>query len=489
MKTILILTTGSRDVQLKSREQDSVASGTFDYSYTGPGGRESSVQVVAHHEHPESYALKSMRAGCRQLKRDYEQVRPFLSFPMIAPAVEYVLNRHGKIDEILFVVTDQAKEDVSASFKEKDTIHLPPLARRYLNDLYPGKIDLYSQMDVNKCLADIDYWYDQFDEYLKNREVLDEPRGEAAVYFLPQGGIDQINQALTLRLIEYYPELKQLQVPEGRPVRELKFPEKFLFNITRHKMREMAERYHFAAVRELNLTRHVEIDLLAGLGDALVKMDRKEMSRLVFSGKYRHAVDSLPVVGKMISLFLEDENVRSVQRLVYLSARIKYEQGLAGETLWRLATLNELLLKAPVVELLDWKYPGEKKPFRSLNEAIKANNPLFEYLKKNKVFSGDFVHPSSRLYAEILAFFREKEGKQFPDQSTEKLVNMLKKFLDPRNMLIHQAIGISISELDEVCKKEATDMKTLFDGHLGPYFNMQGAGLPGELKDGILSRL
>jgi len=493
MKTILILTTGSRDVQLKNREEYAGMTGKFDYRYTGSDGMETSVPVMAHAGHPESYALYSMRSGCQQLRRDYEHVKDFLVFPMIVPAVEYVIRACGRIDEILFVVTDQEKEPVPENFKEKDTIRLPPLVKKYLKDIYAGKIDRYYQVEADKKLTDIDFWYDRFDEYMKNQELVEESDESARVYFLPQGGIDQINQALTLRLIEYFPKLVQLQIPEGGAVQELKFPEKFLFNITRHKMREMAQRYQFATIRELNLTRHVEIDLLAGIGDALVRMDKKDMRRLVCSGKFRKATESIPVAQKLIRLFLEDDSGREVLHMVYLSARIKYEQGLAGETLWRLATLNELLLKRQVVELLEWKDPGERQSFPSLNQSIQKNRELFNYLKQKKVFNGSSVRPSTRLYDEIIRFFK-REKQYSPDPSTENLHKILEQFLGPRNMLIHQAIGISSGELDDFCREKykkgiLPDMKALFNEHLGPYFNIQGTGILGELKDEILRRL
>ena len=104
---------------------------------------------------------------------------------------------------------------------------------------------------VTKDVTNIDLLYEYFAKELKDLFLL--PFEEIRqIFLLPQGGIDQINTALTLKIIEHFKgKVTQLQNAENSEVIALDFPRRFIQNLNKHKVLELVKNYDFVTRQSL----------------------------------------------------------------------------------------------------------------------------------------------------------------------------------------------------------------------------------------------
>jgi len=468
MRTILIVTTGTRDVQIKKSASFNQYEKKFIYRTSQ--GEARSIQVFYQEDFPEVLFLSSVREGCLRLYEDFEHVKHDILFPMIDAAVKFVLKEKSSIDVIVFIVTDQEGSGAEEKHVKRDTVNLPPLAEKFLCENYAESIKDYHSYKVTEKLTDIDFWFDRFDEEVRNKNIYPDPEEEASIYFLPQGGIDQINQALTLKLIENYPQLKLIQISEGKEPRILDFPRKFIQNITRLKAVEMAKHFRFAQVGLLNFAKDREIEMLSNLGKVLMQLDYSTLKDLADRNDYIRLSEKVNTVRNIFDLWAHDEDSRNI--LLYLTAKVHYYNKSAEEMLWRLFTLYEQLIKARVADLLEWHNDDSYAFF----EAIRLNEKLYNHLIDR--FNGK-IEPRRHVYEAILCFFNENINDIRPIQILR----------ERRNELLHSGLGLSMEKVNKLLEQHKINLDNLFENRLDRRFGVSGFGLLGELRDEILKRL
>ena len=481
MKRILTVTTGTRDVQLRQTSDDQGNTSVFEYSV--PEGENRSVKVKPHDDHPGMLLLSSMRNGCLQLAKDYSLIRENLVMPLIEPAVKYVLENGGNIDLLLFVVTNQEKESVPVRFKEKDTVNLPALAEKYLSGKFPGRISAFDTYEVYEKATDIDLWYDRFEDDFRKKILIEESEGEAEVWFMPQGGLDQVNQALTLRFIEHWQALKLMQVAENSEPRLLEFPGKFLRNVTKVKAIEMAKYFRFSEVLSLNLSHNTDIALLAELGNTLMRLDYSTLVSMSSKEPWLSAMKEIPVVRSIFETWVEKPDAYRMNMWLYLTARVNAYCGNTEELLWRLFALYEQILKPYVAKKINWGNVSEEHPFNTFNACIERNRDLLEYLRNNNLKQKVLI-PGASAFNHIVKFYNV--GIPENVRIINKILSSLK---ENRNMLVHQGRGISMKKLNGVLSEFNKDLEEFFARDLDPYFGVEGFGVLGELRDDIITRL
>ena len=484
MNRILTVTTGSRDVQLRQITEDQWNTGVFEYSV--PEGGKRSVGVMPHIDHPGILLLSSMRNGCLQLAQDYSLIREHLVMPLIEPAVKYVLENAGDIDLLLFVVTNQEKESVKEWFRAKDTVNLPVLAEKYLSEKFPGRIAAFDTYKVDEKATDIDFWYDRFKDDFRKKILIEESQGEAEVWFMPQGGLDQVNQALTLRFIEHWPDLRLLQVAEDSKPRLLEFPGKFLRNVTRAKAIEMAKYFRFNQVLDLNISGDKRIKLLAEAGDCLRRLDFMELVNNSQKEPYVSGKKEIPLLRKVFYEYVETLNAGKINKLLYLSAKISAVSRNTDEFLWRLSALGEQLLKPMIISWIGWNLYNEEEPFLNFNDCIRYNDDLMIFLEKRRAVprTGCFI-PSAAIFEKIKEYY-VKQGKKLPADFNE-IQNILTKLRGDRNLLVHQGKASGYDALGELLKKKyQISVEELFRTKLDPFFGLSGFEIFGELRDEII---
>jgi len=480
-----VVTTGTRDVQLRYTAEYQVNNKLFEYSV--PGGGKKSVGVTIHQDHPGTLLLGSMRNGCLQLAKDYSLISEHLLLPLIEPAVRYVLEKDGNIDLLLFIVTNQENENVHSRFIEKDTLNLPALAEKHLTESFPGKIKSFDTYEVYERITDIDFWYERFEAEFKKYNLIEELQGQLKVWFMPQGGLDQVNQALTLRFIEHYPGLSLIQIAEECEPRELEFPKKFLHNLTRAKALEMAKYFRFSQVLALNLSQNKEINFLAELGETMMRLDHSTLVSMSMREPWLSAKKRITAVRKIFETLVNKPDPFKLNMWLYLTAKVNAWCGNAEELLWRLYTLHEQILKPFVAGKLQWGNPMEDKPFRDFNRCVGNNRDLLNFLNSAGRKEQFFV-PGPAIFDLITRFFR-KQGETIPEE-LKRISGYLKLLKEERHLLIHQGRGIGMKNLEGILDEKANiSLETLFEKQMDPFYGVSGFGLIGDLQDELISRL
>lgn len=71
--------------------------------------------------------------GAEFINNNFNELYNLIDFPIIIPAIEYVLAKHHEIDKLILISTNQHKiADVSDYHKRKDTFKLAKLLDQFL---------------------------------------------------------------------------------------------------------------------------------------------------------------------------------------------------------------------------------------------------------------------------------------------------------------------------------------------------------------------
>lgn len=248
-KTILVLTVGTRDLQLEGIgsliQMEELKPGTKQFFVSINGIR---LELKQNQEF-KNYTLLQPRHGGKLIQDNLSVFSSYLSYPIIKPIIEFVLNEAGSISKIIFVATDQT--DAEERFTKNDTLYLSSILESLIkkdfsvDEKSPGiEFDEYT---IFEKASDIDYLYDHFLTELKGKVFFDDDEGDINLYFASQGGIDQINQALQLRLIERYPDISIVENNASTGVKRLQFPQRFILNSKRQTLKRFVEEFHFSS--------------------------------------------------------------------------------------------------------------------------------------------------------------------------------------------------------------------------------------------------
>lgn len=277
-KSILFVTVGNRDVQLRrnlpgdfhveqrklegfvskregflsfirrSATKKNTVSG-IKSTLKNPTGKGLDVEIW-----DDSLIIKSPREGGEVIWKNPEIFDPVLLFPMVGPVLEWFKNENaGQFPEkIIWVYTDQ-NTSVAPRFRNSDTLFFAKILDKWAIREYPGLKGGF--LPVTHDVKNVDVQYRTLGEEIK--KVLGKKWVEAEkVFVLPQGGIDGINQALTLQLIQLFKDrLVQLAKPESEVPALQDFPQLFLRDLAREKVLRHLELYDFGAAADLFLSK------------------------------------------------------------------------------------------------------------------------------------------------------------------------------------------------------------------------------------------
>jgi hypothetical protein len=263
MKNILVITLGTREVQLVKAQIESLTDKfnlvSQDKSTTliSQSKEVSAFNVIWNKDFPDVYTFSPRVAGSI-VKEHYPFFRPIIDLPLIRPVLTNLKAKAVQIDLIMLVYTDQQKgfdnQQVKAYNYNNDTLYFADIIQRYIREDAYFDATEFDEFVIEEEVTNVDFQYDFFEKQNKDLFLYTDREIEH-VYLLPQGGIDQINQALTLKLIEHFGEkVIQFQNAEGltgSAVYERSFPAKFLDNLRKHQVMALIEQAEYRAALEL----------------------------------------------------------------------------------------------------------------------------------------------------------------------------------------------------------------------------------------------
>jgi hypothetical protein len=483
MKNYLIITIGTRDVQLRKDLLETLPGwnleprkkGTFEVVAISKGGVE--IEANYNKDFPEFYTCSPRIAG-RVITDNLSLFKGVVDFPLIKPVLDNLLIKGIEITNVLLIYTDQqsgyAKGAVKANNYNNDTIYFKEIVQNLISEhplLVKADFDDYV---IWEQVANIDYQYDHFAEAHKDL-LLGDPEQINQIYLLPQGGIDQINQAITLQLIQAFKhKVKLLQKAEGVEVQELKFTSKFLNDLNKQKVLKHLEDYDFGMI-DKNLHSNRQVYHLAQYAAKRQNLQYDLLSvNLPLLADYQYPIP---------------EDIEEVKILdLYLAAKINLHQRRHTEFLWKLYTLNETLYKnfiKKIVGIQTEKHTKISSENRNEHTAwekalIRIDATLPSKISAHLMPNGQPVDCRNPNRQAFKVLFREFFRIGFFDMTTVKfeIYNRVDEKLEAlsseRNNIAHKLGSTSIAQINSILimtEKEYTTKNLLSD--LDQLFDLQ----------------
>ena len=177
---------------------------------------------------------------------------PIIELPLIQPLLNHLQEKNIQITNYLIIYTDQEQ-----SFKEKkinishfnnDTLYFKEIVLEILQNHMLLKNAQPDEYGIFEQVANIDFQYDHFAVSCKDL-LLDNPDNIGEILLLPQGGIDQINHAITLQILQAFKhKVRLFQQPESSEPIELNFNKKFLNDLNKQKIQKHLDDYDFGLI-------------------------------------------------------------------------------------------------------------------------------------------------------------------------------------------------------------------------------------------------
>lgn len=483
MKNYIIITLGTSEVQVL---EDKLGENGFSISENKDRVTHNEsgwyISVKANRNHKNTYLLNQSRVdGEKIIEFGIDRLLPILDFPLVLPAIKHFFETNiGKqIDKCLFVYTDQK----DAKFRLTDTLHFATILKRKLELRYDFGEQVFMDFPIRENVTNIDSHYREFAK--KCHSILETPINEVGqVVLFSQGGIDQINQALTLQFIQAYRhKLKLYQKAEGAEPIILEFPKLFLNDLNKQKILEHLEKYNFGLIDSYLTANSIVKNL------ALYANNRLELKHDQLKNSYDNLIGKAILQGLFKSNVLtlpKDEMTKLTD--LFLSAKIAYRQKRINEMLWKLFTLNENLLKVKVDILLgtsmDKFYVGSQSKDvvnQPMVDFLNEKNPKFvETLNEKKVWLNN---PSRFIYLTLLQVLIKEGQRELSDFVT--IADSLEKLAQQRHTLAHK---LGSTDTNAINAKLGFSIENLFS-KLDSVLEIEGLGIYDTIKEAILQQL
>ncbi len=491
-KNILIITIGTRDVQTREEILNKLTASKIIQRGVIPATENRREKLwIQVSEQPDSRVEISSNDGFNGYflfwpPRDGGQrlISPaypaeLFCFPLIEKAIEYLNQPETPINYVLLVYTDQeGQERVSPQNLQKDTLYFNDLMARYLRDHPATRNAKFDEYCVSQFVADIDFQYRHFDIVSQKEEdsLFMIPKETVQnIYLLAQGGIDQINTALTLRLIEHFPrKVSFIQQPDQRPVSIKDFPTLFVDNLIRGKAELPLSRYEFGTIEAI--VDEPIAKLLAQLGVALQSLDISRV-KSTFANLFAVGYENSKLLTDFQELSRQHEDLAK-QKLLFLNALVELKSANYNDALWRLRTLGEVLQASRIEQRLGYSI-SDPKQRHQLIKAIKQYKTLAKELDRKTNYDENKWITNS-------AFVPITHNELYPNLSSplKECLDHVDKIKDLRNQLIHSAKPVTEKDINS-----RTSLAQMEKDWRGYFKTPTGFGIFDTIRDEIKNLL
>jgi len=386
MKTGLIITVGTRDIQID---------------------REVILNNEAHDVYQQLYydnRILLARNGGEFLLKNYNRYRSHLQMPIVKPCLDYCLRGNSKINHIILITTDQP-ESVGQKFYQMDTTYFGDLLVKLISDIYPkDKFPDVRKKTVGDTVNYLDsmmlFW--QKELHRKPYNLLKECD---KVYLCNQGGMDTINTSLLLQCLSIYRQKTEvLQVDERTGLcTPLEFTRMYLEENEKLKMNELLDNYQYAAIKKLNVNKNAKA--LAAYAE----------SRLIFDFEAAiNALNQLDINYRELKVELQiktreiPKSEKSLLQELCLNAWVKFSQEAYVDFLLRFFRILEELAKTKAMHHLSMKFSNRRWK-KDIEEALrKTENAALRTHLHNKNIEGsklEYTKPTTATFMAIVEHY------------------------------------------------------------------------------------
>jgi hypothetical protein len=494
MHNILAITLGTRDLQFDMEEllrsdiecnQKVTEKGILSFEINTKNG---AIEV-----NKDGHLTSPYHGG--KIISESEELLAYIKWPIIEETLRKYIR---KADKVLLVSTEQ--KDAAEYHQKRDTKYFSKLLKKYLIQEY--KLDPQNIQEEVICeqVTNIDHLYIKWEDLHKGKKSIFQVNKDQIehVYLLAQGGIDQINTALTLKLIEYFPnKLTQIQKGEGEPAKELEFPKLFISNLQKHKIQQLLDRYDFNGV--FTLSDDERIKQMCHYADLRLKLQHDQILQNVTLSLIDQQIGNLQS-NPQSTFSLEKQKITDL----YLSAKIDFYRQDYPEFIWKMFTVSENLHRVFIEDALQEKIHSkyyDRSSTGKYNEEFRSFIAKFPKLQDSLYAKGIKIdNPNRRFYNCFLNYLFSRKMFPFSDKITNNLnraFNLIEPYVESRHRIAHNMGSISVLEIIPEKQKEIiTDDKgaiqyienSLFKS-MDTALEIKNLGIYQEIKEKILISL
>lgn len=369
-----------------------------------------------------------------------------IGIPIILPAIRKTLELQGDhtaVDECCLVVTNQT----DPKFIDTDTIEFGALIRNMLMD---ASFKVKQGVSVKSFLKPIqinqnpNYLDNQFDFFKKKLDIPGDSFTAALgksekIYLCAQGGIDAINTALLLNLLNKYGDkVVPLNVNEGSGlVTPVQIFSRMNSDIQKKLIRRLIDRFDYSALLEFNECGN-DFEKLAGYANARINFDFVAARRSLSQLDNRYSTEKAKLE---LDISIEGDEEALTRELIS-NAEIKWQQGAYVDFLLRLFRILEQIGKLHVIKTLDGFIWSDNEWGTTLNEYLKTDDGLKAHLENYRInMNGEQTplrystkNPNIPIYIAIAEYFAKRN-------ETSGLVWEILIKGQPLTILRNQSIG------------------------------------------------
>lgn len=477
MKNILVITLGNSEIQIPCK---------LGHGFNIVGDEKKllvkkglpSIKIKENRNYHDFILLASPRNDGKLISEHYEDFKDILHYPLITPLLNYLSEHQLTFDEVWWVFTNQEKE--VPHFQFNDTLHYRTILQKYFQEKFPSVT--YKDYEITEDVKNIDTQYTSF--YSRALELLKDKEEIANIYLLPQGGIDQINHALTLQLIQLFKEKVHIyQCAEKSEVVELQFTNLFLSDLTKQNIIKHIKDYDFDKATGIILSNQY-LSILSDYAAKRLSLLHKNIDDANVEEAYKINWTSLTN--------LEQKKIKLTD-LVY-AFKIEMFQGKYNEALIKLFVIAENMYKLRVDN-----YFGEDTSLyydRKLRNKDDINEPWRDFLTENygeermyelidnKI---DIVNPNTFTYAYLFRWLISDKGMEFglTDKEIKRMNGIINDLKTERNKIAHELGAITKEEIEGLLARKNSSLNELY-AFIDTIVETQSFGIFKEIQQRIL---
>jgi hypothetical protein len=485
MKNYLIITLGTRDVQLRKsllEESEGVEVVYHEKNRIDIKKNDIVFEVLKNRGFDDFLAIPPRVSG-KIINNNYGLFENFIEFPLFSKVIGEIRGKNT-IDYVVLVYTDQQKEFEANQVEQfnynNDTLFFKDIILKAFKKDPKWSNTEFDEYVVQEKVVDIDFQYAHFgkgieDLFLTNRDEIGQ------VFLLPQGGIDQINHAITLQLIqEFKTKVKLYQKAEKNEPRLLEFTNHFLNDLNKQKIIKHLEDYDFGLIdKELTEGFKNGTDILSKCQRAYneLNLNSKETSNekiitLYLSAKIAlHKKDYSSFIWKMFTII---ENIFKVECELAIGDTTKYYNSKADKSKMVNTEWHEFL----------------KQCLHSFGKELSLK--LYQFLESSQVDGKplNINNPNRFLFELLYKFLRDNDVVSVTQEKVsmlDKINGILSNLSYHRNKIAHDLYPVSYDKLITWLGSEKTLKKLI--RNCDEYFEVKGMGKYDELKKELIQQL
>lgn len=246
MKNVFIVTLGSREIQFNKSKLESFGFTINEKKLIyNDVSKCISLDIYENTAYPEYLCHSFPRLAGETILNNLKIFIPVIEFPLIDSAFKEIISKEHPINSFILVYTDQIDLDVEDpkqrnNFNRDTVFYKSILEKTYKEKFQQLSKTSFSDIPIEEKVSDIDHQYNYFAG--KCKVLFDDKENIENIFLLAQGGIDQINHALTLQLIQNFGKKVHLwqQSEIGEP-KLLDFTKFFLEDLLKNQVASLVD--------------------------------------------------------------------------------------------------------------------------------------------------------------------------------------------------------------------------------------------------------